>query len=517
MKKTKKIIGYSARNIVFAFALALALAFTACQTYQAGGTMEPIAYDDSAGNSAGVFFAGDFTEYSEFSLIYFPQVGLNSIENASWQGAGIDTVFKYPFHFAGNHFSIFPMLGIDGRFLSFTEDSQGKMSGSIGAKIGAGFDINFTKAFFLRGKAMYTPEFLSFIDPSPGFRFNVGLGYRMTDDDVRSGFKSFKTLRIDGAIKKAKESFEKKNYDAAVVNYRKAIDFGAELGNTDIVDLSAALYERAKQNRDRGDLRESLDDLNASMRHQYFISRQKYEYWIELLNLYKEKYGQDAPYNDYGKLIFASNDLLTIDYDLATNGLTNPNETTGNGWNLNLPTGRRILSLSYNEPHYDRGNRISDSVRVVLDVEDGHIYRAEGRISDNQVTIIITDVTNSELGKNLNISAEPVFSRTVAISEERPKPQSVTITIVNNTGYTIKSGGLFPAGSNPKESELRILELGGNIRNGNSRKVTLPALDLSRRYSIILLDTDDDGYLRESITITSNMTITFTVRDYMDY
>jgi hypothetical protein len=115
-------------------------------------------------------------------------------------------------------------------------------------------------------------------------------------------------------------------------------------------------------------------------------------------------------------------------------------------------------------------------------------------------------------GVNFGLNVNPVFSRT----EKASKPQSVTITIVNNTGYTIKGGGVFPDVVNPKDSELMVLNLGGDIRDGYSRSVTLPALDLSRIYTIMLLDTDDDVYVRYDITIASNMTVTFTIRDIMD-
>jgi hypothetical protein len=204
---------------------------------------------------------------------------------------------------------------------------------------------------------------------------------------------------------------------------------------------------------------------------------------------------------------------MTILYDKGTNGQTDPNEILGNGWNLNLLAGRRVFTLTYNEPHYSKGNRTSDAARVTLEVEEGHIYQAESNVQGSQVTITVTDVTNRELNKDLDISPNPVYSRTMPLKEERPKPESISITIVNNTGYTITTAGLFPTGGSSNKSDLHILNIGGNIRNGNSRKVTLPALDTTKSYVIMLMDTDEDTYSKWYVSLIPNMTLTFTIAD----
>jgi len=499
------------------------LLFAACQTYQAGANFEPRpdAY------AQGVFVAGDWlSQYSEWSLTYFPESypqpngGFQLATGNVNYGFGLDTLFKYPFHFGANHFSVFPILGANMRYFTPLPAADGVeplITDYIGAslKLGGGFDVTFTKQFFIRTKVLYSPDVFSFYKNEPGVSVSVGLGYRTEKDTVRQNFKTFKDHRRETALKKAKESFDKKKYDEAVVNYRKAIDVGATLGNSGITNLSTALYERAMQNQGQGDYRQALDDFNESLRHQYFMSRQKYADWKGLLHLYEEAYGTDAPHDGYGKLIFPSNDNLTINYNRASNSQTDPNEIIGNGWNLNLKSGRRVFDLTYDEPNFNKGFLVSNSTRVDLDVKEGHIYQAGTEISGSNVTITINDVTNRELGKNLDINPDLVFTVTLPLREEKRRPESITITIVNNTGYTI-SGGAMSATGNSDVSNVHMINLGGNIRNGSSRKVTLPTLDTTKSYTIVLIDTDKDTYTKWYVSLIPNMTLTFTISD-IDY
>ena len=487
--------------------LLFAVMLSACQSYNAGATLEPWR----GTQAPGMFLAAD-NEYSEMSLAYFPQLRPDSDGLYGGQSMGMDLLVKYPFHFLGNHLSVFPIAGADARYFDIT---QGEFDENIpfgfGIKFGGGFDINFTKSFYLRGKILYTPERLALLDSPAGVRYSMGLGYRTSDDPVRRGFKTFKTLRTENALKTAKENFTNKNYGGAIDNYRRAIGLGATLGSTDVANLSTALYERAKQNRDNGNYRQALDDFNESMRHQYFMTRQKYSDWKELLAMYEEAYGQNAPHAGYGKMIFPANDNLVINYERGANRQTNPNEIAGRGWNLNLPAGRRVFSLTYDEPHHNRGFLKSNSVDVALEVEEGHIYRTEAAVSGSQVAITITDVTNSELGKNLDIASGPVFSRTLVLREERPRQESVTITIVNNTGYNVLYLYISPADSSSWGSD--VLGSSEILRNNASRRVTLPPLDVTRRYDIKLVDRDGDSYTRWNVAITNNMNITFTISD----
>jgi tetratricopeptide (TPR) repeat protein len=495
---------------------ALALLLPACQTYQIGAAFEPRenAY------AQGAFFTGDWaSEHWEASLGYFPDA---HPQDGSFQfagghenvGAGMDFLFKYPFHFLGNHLSVFPILGLDFRYYQPNPIiEEPVISDYIGSsiKFGGGLDYSFTESFFLRAKVLYSPDVFSFADNKGGVRYSLNLGYRTTDDDARQGFKTYRKMRQDTALKKAKENFDKQNYDDAIVNYRKAIGLNATLGNSGVMNFSTALYERAKLNQGEGDYRQALLDYNESFKHQSFMTRQKYSDWKGVVALYESTYSQNAPHGGYGKFIFPLNDNLTITYNRAINGLSDPNEISGSGWNLNMPAGRRTFDLTYNEPNFNRGYLKSDSASVMLDVEDGPIYEAGAAVSGSRVTITIFDVTNRELGKNLDIEESPLFSRTLALVEERPREENVTITIANNTGYSVYYMYISPADSDTwGDDVLNSTEI---LRNKASRRVALPPLNTARRYDIRLEDKDGDTYTKWGVTITQNATITFTIAD----
>lgn len=505
--------------------MALIVICTACSTYQAAGAFEPRGNN----TAAGVVFAGDSSEYFESSLSYFPDMApdQNQIKEPA---IGLDFNLKIPFHFAGNHFSVFPILGFSSRLIfnnSLYGDEEEEIYNSdnmkdsplgMGLLAGLGFDISFTPEFFLRGKILYQPEFTTFFNNYQGVRLGIALGYRTTDDDVRRGYKTFRAIKLEKALKNAKESFDKKNYSDAIRFYQQVVDMGSSLGDTGITNFSTAYYERAKENRSKGDYRQAAADINESVRLQYFMSRQKYTDWLDIMKRYNETYNSAPSHGGYAKLIFPSNDNMTISYDRSANGQTSKNEILGSGWNLNLQSGARVFYLKYDEPNFDNGIMMSDSIRVTFDAEEGHIYRAESIVTNGQVTIRIIDVTNSELDQDLNIGTVIVFNRTIPLREEKPRTQSVRINISNNTGYTIRNAYLIPSDvdiSNIKPSDFITTEFGGYLRNRNSRNVTFHSINLSKKYHLMLVDTDDDFYFKYSLTITPNMSVNFTISDFL--
>ena len=135
-----------------------------------------------------------------------------------------------------------------------------------------------------------------------------------------------------------------------------------------------------------------------------------------------------------------------------------------------------------------------------LDVLAGHIYESGSTVSGSSVTITITDVTNRELGKNLNIGSASVYKRTVTLREEKPKEENITVTIENYTGYPVYFMYISPSNSDSWGHDV----LGSNevLNNKRSRKVTLPPLNTSRRYDIKLEDKDGDTYTKWDVTIT---------------
>jgi TolB-like protein len=91
--------------------------------------------------------------------------------------------------------------------------------------------------------------------------------------------------------------------------------------------------------------------------------------------------------------------------------------------------------------------------------------------------------------------------------------RNVDITIVNNTGNTIDSAAYCFSGINPSSEDMNFLNLGGSLRNGASKKITLPPVNMSRKYNFILADTNEAVYIKWEMVFTPDMTITFTSSD----
>ena len=189
-------------------AAAAVLCLTRC-THLTGAVLE--TRDDTY--ALGGFLASDLGEHIETSLVYMHNMR-PEISGITMQSVGLDLVLKYPFYFANNHFSVFPMAGFESRYIiSFTDIieknlSETELSGEgipegnlpdvnllegdwaggnwgMGVKFGVGMDVSFTPSFFLRAAVLYQPEITTFMNGSSGLRFNASLGIRTKYDAVR--------------------------------------------------------------------------------------------------------------------------------------------------------------------------------------------------------------------------------------------------------------------------------------------------------------------------------------------
>jgi len=140
----------------------------------------------------------------------------------------------------------------------------------------------------------------------------------------------------------------------------------------------------------------------------------------------------------------------------------------------------------------------------------GRNARASGNVQAGKVYVAI--YLSSGAPGEYALIAE-MGDQTVSSTPSSPVG-NVTITIVNNTGYTIRSGGIWLSEQEHTGNNLKAFNLGGSLGNNNSRRVTLPSIDPSKLYCMFLQDTDGDVLIRHQINITPDMTITFTVWDY---
>ena len=86
--------------------------------------------------------------------------------------------------------------------------------------------------------------------------------------------------------------------------------------------------------------------------------------------------------------------------------------------------------------------------------------------------------------------------------------QGPTVTVVNNTGYTINY--LHISSNNTKSWESDVL--GRQVlENGKTFRITLPE---SGVYDFRAIDKDNDDYFKWNLMVRGNTTITFTMADY---
>jgi len=150
--------------------------------------------------------------------------------------------------------------------------------------------------------------------------------------------------------------------------------------------------------------------------------------------------------------------------------------------------------------------------KTLINSGRGRNARASGNVQAGNVYVAISLDSGSpgeyaliaEMGGS-TVSASPASSASSV--------EDIAVTIVNNTGYTIVVGGIWPSDQEPDASNLKVVDLGSNLGKGNSRRITLSSIDRSKAYFLFLVDTDEDMYIKRNIKITPNMTITFNSTD----
>jgi len=204
-------------------------------------------------------------------------------------------------------------------------------------------------------------------------------------------------------------------------------------------------------------------------------------------------------------------------------------------------------------------NAINDRVFSVVDRQQLDAIRAEqnfqfsGEVDDKQAleigkflgaqTIVSGSVNSLGSGHRLRIRALEVqtalvqgqFNRNInsssliktLIGEKSSTGSSnlanrtqgnrqTTVTIVNNTGIQNERVFYYEVTNNIRSSEISWLE-GTTIANAASKTVSLSNLDTNKKYTIGIRDNNPEGnvYRKDNITVSPNMTITFTTADLL--
>ena len=88
---------------------------------------------------------------------------------------------------------------------------------------------------------------------------------------------------------------------------------------------------------------------------------------------------------------------------------------------------------------------------------------------------------------------------------------NISITIANDTGYEVHYVYISPSNVDSWGSDK--LDSNEVLRSGAFRRFSLPPLDVTRTYDIMIVDLDGDSYTKFDVTISPNMIVRFIFDD----
>jgi hypothetical protein len=99
-----------------------------------------------------------------------------------------------------------------------------------------------------------------------------------------------------------------------------------------------------------------------------------------------------------------------------------------------------------------------------------------------------------------------------ATAQGRPRMEEITVAIVNNTGNDIYGLAFYPSDSTD-DSDIQSVAFRENMANRESRRVTLSSIDITRRYILGVSGANSTMFIKDDLTLTQNITITFDSSD----
>jgi tetratricopeptide (TPR) repeat protein len=354
---------------------------------------------DTSNKNYSLYLAG-INENSELSIAYHN--GAVSAEAGSVQethdirGVSLGSYFKVPF-VINQFFSPLLLFGLEypwytgtGAELLNEMGSDDFYLGNLAFKGGAGFDVSFSKSFYLRGRAYYAPALPMIINKFSEFSFSVGLGYRTDADDAKDKWKTADERTVEMVNKQGQEALDKKDYSRAIALYTRGIAIRE--------NNYSYYYKRSEAHAGAGDYAAALDDFNRATRiNPVLQGSEGYKTWKQLVADYEKNYRRDAPMDEQGKVIVRSSFLK----------ISNPEDSSrwkGSGNGVSYPEDRYTFTFWYQE-----GTDKSREVTFDLQIEEGHVYYAEAEREGFSVTIGLADATERELrggGKTIPIASK---------------------------------------------------------------------------------------------------------------
>jgi len=109
----------------------------------------------------------------------------------------------------------------------------------------------------------------------------------------------------------------------------------------------------------------------------------------------------------------------------------------------------------------------------------------------------------ADIAKNERVRTLLASSNTATSSSD-----ILVLTVVNNTGYAINKIGIYMTGDKADSKSLSV-----NINDKATNKFSLPPVDSSKKYSLMVMTVDGSTYVKDNLSIKSDITVTFNQSD----
>jgi hypothetical protein len=328
-------------------------------------------------------------EYSEFSVGTLtgtmdrtgtPYYGREATENMNINGWMLGTYVKYPFYLLDDRLTLFPMLGAD--IHGYGINSIGFLGMMSYLKVGGGLDFTFSKSFFLRGRAAYTPFEVT------GMTFGISIGFRTAEDPVKSRYKTGTQIQFERLQRKAKDAQTPEDWRAVVDGYAPFI--AKEPAN------AAYYFARSEAYLGMQDYDAAVKDLNKGAELGVILpdSSGQPQKWRELYRAYREAKGEEAPMDGRAIVIVPNSSHLQL-VVAKTPGLKG---AQGSGSEAMLKAGRQELVFRYKGALKDLPAMTVGDCALTFTIQEGHVYTAIAGFNGRDYTIRMNDVTARETG-----------------------------------------------------------------------------------------------------------------------
>lgn len=172
----------------------------------------------------------------------------------------------------------------------------------------------------------------------------------------------------------------------------------------------------------------------------------------------------------------------------------------------------RVSSNRNNIGSRNYGFIVENTNNYVVNVNISYVF--SGTAGTTSVAVRARQSENIFIGRS-NSSSPLSISQVTVTGQSSQTINSLTVTIVNNTGYRIEEAYI-----SPRESSNWGVELlnGRTIASGREIQVTVTNLSASSTYDIMLVDYELDAYVKFAQRLGANARVTFTMTDLnMDF